>query len=144
MPIKRKKLYFDVDLTTATKAIFPCTESRAGYSGDRYGGVLDDLPTLATADDDAKKRQNEVFTDFIPLTSDAATSTARNPLVSIGFNAWTTGVATGFFNPTPSINGGQKGQSAVTRRHFAVHLAKGGAATLRGTLIVQRQHSIEV
>jgi hypothetical protein len=144
MATKRRKLYFDVNLTVATKAIFACTESRAGYSGDRYGGVLDDLPTLTTASANEAKRRNEVFATFVPLTSNAATTTVRNPLVSVGFNAWTTGVATGFYDPTPSINGGQPGQSSVTRRHFAVHLAKAGAATLRGTLIVQRQHSIEV
>ena len=151
--IRRKKLYFDVDLTTSAAAIFPCTQFRISYAGDNFGGVLDDLPPLTSASPAESKRRNSVCAWFQPTDGQVLANYAdatlpisvndRNQRVYVRFVAATTSVAA----PTDlTFSGLLPGSSPIGTRHFAVYVARDNSisATVRGVLYVQRQHSIEI
>lgn len=142
--IKRKKLYFDVSFQNATtnaSRAFPCTQFRASYSGDLYGGVLDDLPALVAGSPADKKRANDVAAWF--QAREAAGTGTTTGLMKVDFINATTGNNTGTaLNVTSPFT--QDGSTPIFTRHFAVRVRKLGAATVTGRLYVQRQHSIEV
>jgi len=167
--IRKKKLYFDVDLTGATRGLaFPCTQFRQSYNGDLYGGVLDDLPALVVGSPAARKRLHSVAAWFSPLSGQLAINAAAdafpgntgiNQRVYVRFIAATTGFVKGIANPAsisvittdglvfaPQL----KGSTPIGTRHFSVLVIRDvdanlvTSATVRGVLYVQRQHSIEI
>lgn len=137
--VRRKKLYFDIALSAGvTNQAFPCTQFRASYAGDKYGAVLDDLAPLVTGSPAQVKRLNTVAA-WVPRIrggNTLATSTAQ-PSVAVDFiNATTVG--------SGATQLGTYGETSIFTRHFAVRVSKAGAASFRGLLYVQRQHSSEV
>jgi hypothetical protein len=149
---QRKKLYYDVLFTfpgdtTVKSAAFRCTQFTVGtVSGERYGGFADALAALAAAAPPEKKRQNAVgaWFEVAAITGTAQANTVSPAIVDF-VDAATLA--------TPLANLGNAtfaGQDVVYTSHFGVRvrlaavLTEGDAATIRGTLYVQRQHSIEV
>lgn len=163
--VQRKKLYFDVSIgSAASRAFFPCTQFTPGYTGDRYGGVLAALEACTGGAPNATKVQRAVTAWFV-LAGDSqagATITSNGSIMAVDFVQPTQTVAGGasvtrlvYLNPGGTANTAKPGQDAVygtlgSIRHFSVRLRRpsvGGnsaAVSIRGTLYVQRQHSIEV
>lgn len=163
--IKRKKLYFFVNLDEAsaangtptdppdyTTALCRCTQGRRNgvpstYAGDAYGGVLEDLPALTVGSPGFRKAQREV-TAWFERHSSGLSPTVSN--VFVDFVNWTTN--TGGAAPLAIAYGqqqlyavGPQGSSAVYTRDFAVRVMRRfGTPTVRGVLYVERQHVIEV
>jgi hypothetical protein len=150
MAAKARKLYFDYSFTgAATSQEIKLTPEYATTPGDRFGALLESLPALLGTSQPKSLRQNEITAIAVPSAQSADTS------ILLQFNG---GVNDGSFenNPAPfyanSGTGttqvaGKAGQSAVFVRNPRVLLTAmttGGSGTFRGTLIVQRQHSIEV
>lgn len=173
-PVKRKKLYFDCSLPAGvTRRIFPVTLGRASFNtGDMYGGLLDNgVPKVTTASPVDAKRRNMVHAWFEPQTflNVGVTTVARvNTGVLVDFVVWTcagkgiTAAGIGFTGASgtqlpggassgtnPAILTGSAA-SALLTKNFAVRVRKltddslGVHMTVRGTLYVERQHSIEV
>jgi hypothetical protein len=137
--VERKKLYFDL-LVEGTSA-----GSVAGYSrsvakqltpitnttpGDRYGGLLDALPALVASSPNEIKRRNSVAAWFQCANAGGAVLGACVDFISAVGSATTAAVLT---NP-------------IYTRNFRARLKVGfiGVGSVRGTLFVQRQHSIEI
>ena len=81
-PVKRKKLYFDVNFPAdgATMAVFPCTQFRANYTGgDRYGALLSDLEPLTGGAPADVKRRYDVAAWFQPFGGQAFNTFAGTP-----------------------------------------------------------------
>ena len=167
--IRKKKLYFDVDLTGATRGLaFPCTQFRQTYNGDLYGGVLDDLPALVVGSPAVRKRLHSVAAWFSPLSGERArvnvttgevARTGLNQRVYVKFIAATAGfvkgigdsASIGFATTDGLIFAPQlQGSTPIGTRHFSVLVIRDvtanlvTSATVRGVLYVQRQHSIEI
>lgn len=150
MATKRKKLYFDVTLPAGLGAAggliarnFPCTQFRStgSYTGDIYGGVLDDVPALTTSAPSETKRRNEVSAWFVPTSAQALQLTLG--AIAVAFTIPTT-VQT-ITAATLLVNtAGPDGSTPIYTRHFGVQVRRYGQATMTGRLYVQRQHSIEV
>ena len=143
---RRKKLYFNVDLRTATNAAFPCTQFWASYTGDNYGAVLDDLTPLTASSTNQAKRMNSVaawLSGRLSLGASVSTTTAQPAFVIDFINATTVGSgATALTNADSALF---NGSTPIFTRHFAVRVRKIGAATgFRSVLNVQRQHSFEI
>lgn len=162
---KHKKLYFDVTMgTTATSALFVCTQFTNGTPGDRYGNLLIALPALTGSSPASVKAQNAVSAWFQP---NSAGVTAASPW-GVDFVGPTAGMTRGpqsnqaavaALHALPYLTVGTltplaqfSGHDAIysitagTTRHIAVRMRRRGTAlsTVSGTLYVQRQHSIEV
>lgn len=139
--VKRKKLYFDVVFGNASVAnrTYPCTQFKSSYTGDAYGGVLDDLAPLVAGSTNQAKRLAEVCAWFVPNAA-LASATSPNPITLAFVPATTTAGGTGL---TDAVSG-LKGSTPIYTRHFGVNIRKPGLATMSGRLYVQRQHSIEV
>lgn len=148
----RKKLYFDFNMGIgATRVIFPCTQAVQSAAGDRYGGLLDALEACTLSTPSEVKRRNEVA-----AWASAVTGLSGGALM-VDFIGWTSGNGTGPIVklPFPGVNltttDSKAGQSAVfgtggIARHFSVRIRRlvTFTVTTRGTVYVQRQHSIEV
>jgi hypothetical protein len=163
--VARKKLYFDVLLGSAvSRAFFPCTQFTPGYTGDRYGGVLAALEACTGGAPNATKVQRAV-TAWAVIVGDSqagATITSNGSILAVDFVQPTQTVVNTaavtrivYLNPGGTANTAKPGQDAVYGtlgiiRHFSVRIRRpsaGGnsaAVSVRGTLYVQRQHSIEV
>lgn len=156
--VRKKKLYFDVALTGATFAqAFPCTQFRASYAGDNFGGVFDDLPPLnsATASGETQRR-NSVSVWFAPTdggTIPISATIGASDKVYTRFVFPTTAANFAGFSTTQiaglTFGSRVRGSTPIGTRHFAVSVSRGGnsgnlSATVRGVLYVQRQHSIEI
>jgi len=161
MATRRKKLYFNINLTTVNNGlgatlvfgqVVACTQFRVGYTGDVYGSVLEDLAALTLGSSDELKRRNEVTAWFQPITGQVVTSIGtpfRNQRVYVRFT-----VATVRDNGTAEIlifAGQPSGTTPIGTRHFGILVARDGAGsatdvspTVRGRLFVQRQHNIEI
>jgi hypothetical protein len=143
--VYRKKLFFDVNLSSATNQAFPCTLFRSTYAGDRYGGVLNTLQALTAGSLAQAKRQNAVYAWYQRFgAGGAVTTSTANPQVPLldFINATTVGSsATPLANPE---SGGIAGTSPIYTRDFAVRLRRIGAGTQRGVLYVERHHSAEI
>ena len=162
----RRKLYFDLQLNRrVTNALVLCTQFTAGTPGDRYGGLLQAVESCQGATPSAVKARNAVFGVFVPnfQALSNATSVAAVPrlffvdFVSPKANA-TNATATGLPYLTGSAGGGvtvvagNAGHEAIysitvgTVRHFSARVRRFASAgvSVSGTLIVQRQHTIEV
>lgn len=166
--IKRKKLYFDVSLVAVTKQTFPCTQFRNSYSGDRYGGVLDDLPPITstglTGQLGQRKRAADVRAWFQPTTgannvgrtynfTGPDTGTVNITILAervfvqfMGATTTTSISGGGTAALTPAVGAIPAGATPIGTRHFAVRVSRQGtnSATVRGILHVERQHSFEV
>lgn len=159
--IRRKKLYFDVNLVAVTKRSFPCTQFRASYSGDRYGGVLDDYQALTATSPPQRKRAWDVRAWFQPLTGGTvgeqtiitdnmnATVTVLAERVFVQFMGATTTTQINGVWPAalaPAVGAVPLGASPIGTRHFGVRVSREGtlSATVRGILHVERQHEFEV
>jgi hypothetical protein len=161
----RKKLYFDVAISSAlTRAFFPCTQFTPGYTGDRYGGVLAALEACTGGAPNATKVQRAVSAWFVKAGDSQAgqTITSNGSIMAVDFVQPTQTVVTTvavtrivYLNPGNTANTAKPGQDAIygtlgSLRHFSVRLRRpsaGGnaaAVSIRGTLYVARQHSIEV
>jgi hypothetical protein len=142
---KRKKLYFNVDLRTVTRAVFPCTvgpgTSAVVYTGDKYGAVLDKLTALTLGSSNQAKRANSVAAFFEKqVTGAGATATAGQ--VFLQYCNWTR-TASGA-TALDSVEDVAQGASPIYTSNFGVLVRRSGTLSFRGTLYVQRQHSIEV
>ena len=161
-PVTRKKLYFDFAISsTATRAIFPCTQFRAGLTcGDRYAAVLDRLEALTGSSNIRTKEQREVTAFAIPVgnaTSSAPITFGAAAALYVDFIGATSGNGTGGISRLPFLTIGgpvfqKAGQSAVFGttgiiRDFAVRVRRPNATTgvtIHGVVYVQRQHAMEV
>lgn len=166
MAIKAKKLYFDVAFSgTTSRAFFPCTQVTATTPGDRYGALLDALEALTGGSNPRTKQQRAVSAWFVPAGSSqagSAWSAGSGAQVAVDFVQPTLLVLNNvaptriqYLNPGGTVNTSKPGQDAIygtlgILRHFSVRLRRPNAGTtafgqsLRGTLYVQRQHSLEV
>lgn len=148
--IKRKKLYFFVDLAAVTQAVARCTQGfRAGvqstYAGDAYGGVLEDLPALTAGSAGARKARNEVTAWFVPHSGGPLAATSRAPFVITEFVQWTSSASGASVLANGGGVAGPDGSSPIYTRQFGVRVRRGATApTVKGVLYVQRRHSIEV
>lgn len=162
-PVTRRKLYFDFSIApTATRAVFPCTQFRAGVTvGDRYGAVLDRFEALTGSSPMRTKEQREV-TAWAVAVGDAVNSEpltfAAAAALYVDFVGATIGNgAAGGISRLPFLTVGgtvfqKAGQSAVfgttgILRDFAVRVRRPSAntgVTMHGVIYVQRQHSMEV
>lgn len=161
-PVTRRKLYFDFSLDpTATRAIFPATQFRAGVTcGDRFGAVLDRLEALTGSSPSRTKEQREV-TAWAVAVGDAINSApitfAAAAALYVDFIGATIGNGGGGISRLPFLTVGstvflKAGHSAVFGttgiiRDFAVRVRRPNATTgvtMHGVLYVQRQHSMEV
>jgi hypothetical protein len=144
---KRKKLYFTVDLRAVTRAVFPCTvgpgTSAVVYTGDKYGAVLDKLTALTTGSSNQAKRANSVSAFFEKaVAGNAATATAGQ--VFLQYCNWTR-TASGATALIPAESAATPdGATPIYTSDFGVLVRRSGTLSFRGTLYVQRQHSIEV
>jgi len=160
---KKRKLYFDVRIPAGqSRRVFPVTQGRQSFAtGDLYGGaVLSTLPALSATSPPGIKRRNMVGAWYAPLqASGALTSTTHKAPVVVDFVAWTcagkaiTAFGIGFTGASGAQLGGASGimtgsaSAALLTQHFAVRvLSPGGDAVFstRGTLYVERKHSIEI
>ena len=159
-PQLRRKLYFDANFS-GTRQIFLCTQFRAGVTiAERHNGVMQAAVALTASSPPAAKARNEVSAWFVPAgLTNAALATS---LTSVSAPFWldfigpTIGNGTGGITRLPYLTVGstlfqKAGQSAVfgtagSQRHFAVRVRRTGTGTttVRGTLYVARQHSLEV
>jgi len=164
MATRRKKLYFNINLTTVNNGlgatlvfgqVVACTQFRAGYTGDVYGSVLEDLAALTIGSSAELKRRNEVTAWFQPITGQVVldgTAAYRNQRVYVRFT-----IPTVRANGTAVIltfPGQPDGTTPIGTRHFGIlvsrdwrssnHLDVTISPTVRGRLFVQRQHNIEI
>lgn len=163
--VYRKKLYFDVGFNQGIVTMyFPCTATLGG-TGDRYNGLLRPLEALTGGSDASLKARNAVQAWFAPSGTGAIASgnvTSLSQAVAIDFIGITRAggptvtrlpyLAAGSSSPV-GPKAGMESIYSITAgqlRHFAVRLrrpnvgAGAGLISLRGTLYVARQHSIEV
>lgn len=161
-PRIRKKLYFDFNIGgTATRAIFPVTQFRAGMTmGERYGGALQALEALTGSSDPALKAQRAVAAWAVLANDPTNPITGTGAALYVDFIGPTIGNGTGAITRIAFQTVGgtlfqKAGQDAIYGtvgglRHFAVRVRHSGVSgggisqTLRGTLYVARQHSVEV
>lgn len=160
---KKKKLYFDVRIPAGqSRRVFPVTQGRASFAtGDLYGGdLLDTLPALVAGSPPEIKRRNMVAAWYVPIqASGALTSTTHRAPVVIDFVAWTCAgkaIASngiGYTGASGAQLGGASGimtgsaSAALLTQNFAVRVSTPGADAVfstRGTLYVERKHSIEI
>lgn len=159
-PQIRKKLYFDLAFT-GTRQIVLCTQFRTGVTiNERFNGALQALEALTGSSSGVSKAQREVEARFVPAgLTNAALATSLTSVAApfwLDFIGATIGNGTGGISRLPYLTVGgtvfqKAGQSAVfgttgILRHFAVRVRRTGTntTTVRGTLYVGRQHSIEV
>jgi len=159
---KRKKLYFDLILNRSqSNAIVPCTQFTNGtVQGDRYGGLMDAYQAVQGGAAPEQKAKLAVSAWFAPnsllgTVAAGAFDVSFVEAVAPTFNSsihrlpYLTGTANGGITAIASLSGHEAIYSitAGIPRHFGVkvHRVIGApAATVGGTLYVQRQHSIEV
>lgn len=159
-PQLRRKLYFDINFT-GTRQIFLCTQFRSGVTiAERFNGALQPAMALTGSSPSMNKARNEVSAWVIPAgLTNAALATSLTSVASplwLDFIGPTIGNGTGGITRLPYLTVGstifqKAGQSAVfgttgVQRHFAVRVRRTGTntTTVRGTLYVARQHSLEV
>lgn len=159
-PQLRRKLYFDVGFTI-TRQIFLCTQFRSGVTiAERFNGAMQAAMALTASSPPASKARNEITAVFVPAgTTNASLQTSLTVAGSpfwVDFIGPTIGNGTGGITRLPFLTVGstlfqKAGQSAVFgtaggQRHFAVRIRRSGTTTttVRGTLYVARQHSLEV
>jgi hypothetical protein len=161
---KRKKLYFDLSLSRAvTNVVVPCTQYTSGtVPGDRYGGLLDAYPAVQGGAQAGEKAKLAVSAWFQPNSFGGTVAAGVIDVMFVGPTAaasgigaiprlkYLTGTAGGGITAVNALSGHEAIYSitAGIARHFAVKVHRnavsGIAATISGTLYVQRQHSIEV
>ena len=166
MATRRKKLYFNINLTTVNNGLgatlvfgqaVACTQFRATYGGDVYGSVLEDLAALTIGSSDELKRRNEVTAWFQPITGQivAAVGTPfRNQRIYVRFilpTVMENSILGPTYAPGLAFTGQPNGTTPIGTRHFGILVARDGAGsatdispTVRGRLFVQRQHNIEI
>lgn len=152
---KAKKLYFDITVPTGDVGVYVrCTQVTAGFtSQERYGRLLEDYAAADGSTPKTIRAQREVSAWFQPFSTDADSDfdrviTAANWIIQ--FMGSTTNALTVenvvFYNGA-TIDTTRAGFSPVATRHFGVRVKRSGATTgnaARGTLFVQRQHTMEV
>jgi hypothetical protein len=161
-PQIRKKLYFDFNIGgTATRAIFACTQFRAGMTmGERYNGALQALEALTGSSPSGLKAQRAVSAYAVPANNPTTAITSVGGVLYVDFIGPTIGNGTGGITRIAYQTVGgtlfqKAGQDAIYGtvgglRHFAVRVRRSGLTsgavnqTIRGTVYVSRQHSIEV
>lgn len=157
--IKRKKLMFLASFPNATSgnaaniAVFPCTQFRASYAGDVYGGVLDALDPLTVGSPGERIRLNDVQAWVRPIRLGSALTTDGGSF-RVEFCAATTSTTDATTLPTSGLKtaaGGTVGVDGLTpvlTRHFGVKVTRtrqdSDAVTGVVAVYVQRQHTIEV
>lgn len=166
MPAQRKKLYFDIHLTSFTTAgelktaIMPLTAgaSSAAVGGativtERNGDFLAAFAALTASSTAARRKLNEIEAIFIPTHTNPLTGRgAVNVLLDfIG----STGAATAIAYQSTVGGGGavaaKAGNSAVFSTNVRLRMRAWGAFstnvavnTLRGVIIAQREHSMDI
>lgn len=154
----RKKLYFDFALAAgATRAIFPCTQFRAGLTiNERFNGCMTPLMALTGSSTPEAKVEAEVTAWVVSQHGGPGSATVDGNRLFVDLIGATASTYTGAIFRLPYLTVGgsistKAGQSAVfgtagIPRHFAVRVRRpsGTANTVFGTVYVQRQHSLEV
>lgn len=165
----RRKLYFDVTLNKGqTNAVVCCTQFSNGTPGDRYGGLLDDMPALTGSSPASNKVRAAVQAWFVPqllfYSSATGLGTSTSPQVQFDVNfcqPTANGanksvkllpyLTVGTLAPLNNLSGHEAIYSitnAGAARHFGVRVRRRGSGvasiSVCGTLYVARQHSLEV
>lgn len=161
-----KKLYFNFAISpgaavNTTRQIFPCTQITNGTPGDRNGSLLQVVQGLTGGSPSAIRQRNEVMAHAM-IANGGTTSATRAQAVEIDFIGPTSGASTAAVTPLAFLVAGGGGLTANATfagtsavfsitpglaRHFSVRVRKAGGATsthVYGTLMVEKQHSIEV
>jgi hypothetical protein len=161
---KRRKCYFDImnitqafpspgDAGTSRFSIVRPTQQNATTpSTERYGGFLDDVAALTGGSPPEVKRRNAVSAWFQPRPGYSSMLTHRVEFVGVAGTV-TAATPLPFLLPGGGVDLEKAGADAIYTRHFRVRLqhiliatvaAGPTIGTVRGTLYLQRQHSIEV
>lgn len=153
MAAKARKLYFDYNFTlNAASQVIILTEESPATPGDRFGALLDQMPPLLGNSQPKALRQNEITAITVP-SGNTDSEDGDTPLTITflqGADDPTPGDPAPFYATSgtgTTLVSTKQGQSAVFVRNPRVLLtamSTGGSGTYRGTLIVQRQHSIEI
>jgi hypothetical protein len=149
--------------TTVPALYFPCTQFTNGVAGDRYGAVLQALEACTGNTPNQIKAQREVSAWFAFAGGGGQlTVTSAGSPVAVDFVQPTGTVANHanvtrlkVLNTAGTTQFAKGGFSAIygtlgIERHFSVRVRKANASgvatttSVRGTLYVARQHSIEV
>jgi len=154
--------------TTVSALYFPCTSFTNGVAGDRYGGVLQALEACTGNTPNLTKAQRAVSAWFALGGTGTGGGAGGVTVTSLG-----SPIAVDFVQPTGTVANhanvtrlkylnaagttqfAKAGLEAIygtlgIERHFSVRVRKANASgvalstSIRGTLYVARQHSIEV
>lgn len=141
MATKAKKLYFDFSVSPAVdnSQVFKLTAETDTTPGDRFGALLATMPPL-TGDDQGKTLRAAEVTALIQSASQTLDTSLLVEFVDENDNP------TPFYDTATHAVAAKAGHSAVFVQHPRVKISVPfvTSGTFRGTLIVQRQHSIEV
>jgi hypothetical protein len=129
MALKRNKIYLDFELGSFS-ASAPCTDLTLGVTpGDRYGALLPDFPPLTAGSPEGVRNNRAVKAQWIPRASEGVTDVSSIQGVCVLFAR---------VSGTPI-------DDPLTERNFRVVVQRGdNVGTIRGSVVVTRQHSMEV